>query len=319
MSHWHHGTVVPGQVALLSLNLSDAKPTVVEVPAVDGDKDGFAAPADCDDTKKSVSPGMKELCSNGVDDDCDGLIDAKDPSCAAAAVDCPDADKDGWADCGVVGCKKTAKCGDCDDVNSGVNPGAKEDAAAGLSCLDGLDNDCDGAVDLVAKACASKIGSAAGTDKLAEAVKQATAQAGGGKDAGSSADAGGSDAASGVDSGASDSGGVDSGGVDSGANDAAGGDAASSDAAGGDGVGKDVAADGAASQDAGPADGLPAPDSAVGGAVDAVGAASSSKVKDEGCGVAKTATPGSAPGILGFGLLVLVCMRRRDRMLQARG
>ena len=30
---------------------------------------------DCDDTKASVNPGAKEICGNGVDDDCNGLVD----------------------------------------------------------------------------------------------------------------------------------------------------------------------------------------------------------------------------------------------------
>src|SRR5262249_36534020 len=45
---------------------------------VDADGDGFDAQYDCDDTKASVHPFALELC-NGIDDDCDGLIDELNP------------------------------------------------------------------------------------------------------------------------------------------------------------------------------------------------------------------------------------------------
>lgn len=36
---------------------------------------------DCDDTRKLVNPGQPEVCANGLDDDCDGLPDARDDAC----------------------------------------------------------------------------------------------------------------------------------------------------------------------------------------------------------------------------------------------
>ena len=56
---------------------------------VDDDGDGYAAgPAcpglpggDCAPNDASVNPGEGERCSNGQDDDCDGLVDAADPAC----------------------------------------------------------------------------------------------------------------------------------------------------------------------------------------------------------------------------------------------
>ncbi len=44
----------------------------------DGDGDGFDAQHDCDDTRASVHPFALEKC-NGVDDDCDGLVDELNP------------------------------------------------------------------------------------------------------------------------------------------------------------------------------------------------------------------------------------------------
>ncbi|MCO4772501.1 MAG: putative metal-binding motif-containing protein [Deltaproteobacteria bacterium] len=66
-------------------------------------------------------PGATEV-SNGVDDDCDGLIDDN--------TDAFDDDGDGF----------TEEDGDCDDTNAGIHPAAAE-------LLDAVDNDCDGVVD----------------------------------------------------------------------------------------------------------------------------------------------------------------------------
>ena len=54
------------------------EPTVVErVPDLDGDGygDRDAGGSDCDDGDAEVHPGVEEICGNGLDDDCDGLMD----------------------------------------------------------------------------------------------------------------------------------------------------------------------------------------------------------------------------------------------------
>ena len=110
----------------------------------DGDGDGFSDMAcgglDCDDTDVSVHPDAEEICDNGIDDDCDELIDQDDPDC-----DCIDLDGDGYGD------PASAECvfpqWDCDDTDPFVNPGAQEGPQTSPYCSDGIDNDCDGLAD----------------------------------------------------------------------------------------------------------------------------------------------------------------------------
>jgi hypothetical protein len=104
----------------------------------DGDGDGYSPQGgscgeiDCDDTDPLVNPGAGEVCGDGVDNNCNGLTDGEDPTC----VVCTDSDGDGFAVEGRL-------CGpiDCDDTNAFVNPGALE------ACSNGIDDDCDGAID----------------------------------------------------------------------------------------------------------------------------------------------------------------------------
>ena len=45
----------------------------------DLDSDGFTTcGGDCDDDAHAVNPGIEEWCFNGIDDDCDGMIDCDD-------------------------------------------------------------------------------------------------------------------------------------------------------------------------------------------------------------------------------------------------
>jgi Putative metal-binding motif len=101
---------------------------------------------DCDDYRKTVYPGAKELC-NMLDDNCDGQIDEN-----AVPVDLwPDADGDGYYDARTemvgtpkVGCAGlkgwAAEPGDCQPQNKAINPGAME-------VCNNVDDDCDGDVD----------------------------------------------------------------------------------------------------------------------------------------------------------------------------
>jgi endonuclease I len=56
-------------------------------PLVDADGDGYPPIAcgggDCDELRASVHPGAEEICQDGLDNDCDGLVDTHD-GCPAA-------------------------------------------------------------------------------------------------------------------------------------------------------------------------------------------------------------------------------------------
>ena len=141
-------------------------------PFVDGDGDGWcpggediggdgnciglgetggAGPFDCDDAMTSVNPDAAEVCTNGIDDDCDGLTDVEDGACTAAV----DADGDGWCpsgrdDDGDGDCLDPGEdvaSGDCNDADDAIHPDAAE------VCDDGLDNDCNGAIDAADMLC----------------------------------------------------------------------------------------------------------------------------------------------------------------------
>ncbi len=116
----------------------------------DADGDGFSlegescGPRDCNDQDSAIHPDALELCRDGVDNNCNGLLDGSDPQ----AQDCPvmqvcdDRDGDGFSPSGGF-------CGplDCDDLDGSRSPGADE------VCGDGRDNDCDGQIDLADAEC----------------------------------------------------------------------------------------------------------------------------------------------------------------------
>jgi hypothetical protein len=126
---------------------------------VDGDDDGDAASeytaceplnvgdvtvgTDCDDTDNDVNPNAQETC-DGIDNDCNGMVD--DVDVAIMPVWYIDADGDEYGDPGisVISCASSdgwvSIAGDCDDTSAAVNLGATE-------VCNKIDDDCDGGID----------------------------------------------------------------------------------------------------------------------------------------------------------------------------
>ncbi len=110
----------------------------------DQDHDGFGVlQGDCDDHDDTISPVAPELC-NGIDDDCDGVVD---DDAAGGDWFYVDADGDGWglAAYAEQHCAQqvegwSPQRGDCNDYDPGVHPGADE-------LCNGADDDCDGRTD----------------------------------------------------------------------------------------------------------------------------------------------------------------------------
>lgn len=117
------------------------------------DSDDVVVGGDCDDRNLNINPGATEICEdattgNGTDENCDGIVD---DSCAieictdgfdndsnglqdcddTEACDCSDSDGDGY----------TVADGDCNDSNTEIHPGAAE-----ICNFANIDYDCDGVV-----------------------------------------------------------------------------------------------------------------------------------------------------------------------------
>lgn len=108
------------------VRLTLAGPTTNGDAGTDLDGDGFPLPADCNDADAGVNPSAPELCANGFDEDCDGLVDCADaPSCNGMS-------------CGMQG-----MC---------MNGGCLAPTEQGL-CADGFDNDGDGVRDCLDSDC----------------------------------------------------------------------------------------------------------------------------------------------------------------------
>jgi len=133
--------------ALLALLLAGCIGEDDRDDAKDRDNDGYLAAQaggdDCNDEDASVHPGADEVCGDGVDNDCDTLVDDDGIN---AETFYPDADGDTWgADAPVSACTRPAghvdRGGDCNDGDLTVHPEATEE------WYDGTDQDCDGADD----------------------------------------------------------------------------------------------------------------------------------------------------------------------------
>ena len=135
----------------------------------DKDEDGYGNPAsascaypelDCNDHKADINPGVLEgpdgdpVCSDGDDNDCDGLEDMDDPGC----VPCSDGDSDGYGDPASDNCDYPQR--DCNDSDPDVNPSMTEGPHGHATCSDGKDNECDGLTDSADGGCSATTGMA---------------------------------------------------------------------------------------------------------------------------------------------------------------
>jgi len=110
----------------------------------DADGDGFSSCAgDCDDHDLAAFPGAGEICEDGSDNDCDGLVDEEDTD------DCDPGDDDTGDDDTWVGDDDTDWHPDDDDTSVG-----DDDTAA--------TNDCECRVAPASPACAAVVLAALG-------------------------------------------------------------------------------------------------------------------------------------------------------------
>ena len=94
---------------------------------LDADGDGVPVLYDCDDTNSAINPEADEVCDDaGVDENCNGLINADDPSVVDGEELYVDADGDGF---GAEGTERVLACpgsgfvdndDDCDDTNVAI-------------------------------------------------------------------------------------------------------------------------------------------------------------------------------------------------------
>ena len=113
---------------------------------VDSDGDGTVDSEDCAPDDPGRHPAAWEVC-NGLDDDCDGLVDDEDDTVYGPNVWGTDGDGDGYGDaetaveaCLAPSSDYLANAADCDDDDPAISPDADE-------LCDGLDNDCDSETD----------------------------------------------------------------------------------------------------------------------------------------------------------------------------
>ena len=133
---------------LVDTNDSGAVGCPVNCTDMDGDgaspDGGSCGPIDCDDSDAAIHPAADEICTDSIDNNCNGNVDTADVNAVGCPLTCTDNDGDGVS---VEG----GACGpiDCNDDNPAINPSALE------ICDDGIDNNCDNRSDTTDSVCQS--------------------------------------------------------------------------------------------------------------------------------------------------------------------
>jgi hypothetical protein len=139
------GVSIEGSIDLGGRPQDDLGGGADRAPCVDVDNDGYGencpAGADCNDSDENVHPGVKELCDDGKDNDCNGATDEAGCLCILGLVrECYSgaSGTSGVGICrvGLQACGTDGKWGPC---GGEVVPGAE-------SC-NGTDDNCDGSTD----------------------------------------------------------------------------------------------------------------------------------------------------------------------------
>jgi putative metal-binding protein/FG-GAP repeat protein len=100
--------VHPGAVEICDDGIDNNCDGRIDGLGVDNDGDGWPGDADpscglidCNDSDPAIHPGAPEICTDGKDNNCDGLVDAADPQCSPSpevCTNCIDDDNNGVTD-----------------------------------------------------------------------------------------------------------------------------------------------------------------------------------------------------------------------------